>query len=118
MKRSVLAFVLLCAVVAHAGNSISAREAKNHVGEEATVCGMVASAHYAASSRGRPTFINLDQPYPNQIFTIVIWEEDRAKFGNPEERYIDKNICATGRITLYRGVAETTVREPAQIRVR
>jgi hypothetical protein len=118
MKRMAFALVLFCSALAYAGNSIQAKEARNHVGEDATVCGVVASAHYAASSRGRPTFINLDQPYPNQIFTIVIWEEDRAKFGNPEERYNDKNICVTGTITLYRGAAETTVREPGQITVQ
>jgi hypothetical protein len=26
-------------------------------------------------------------PNPNQIFTIVIWDEDRAKFGKPPETY-------------------------------
>jgi hypothetical protein len=57
MKRAVLALVLVCSALAYA--SIPASEARNHVGENATVCGQVASAHYAASSRGRPTFINL-----------------------------------------------------------
>jgi len=33
-----------------------------------TVCGEVASTHYAVRSRGNPTFINLDKAYPNQIF--------------------------------------------------
>ena len=43
-----------------------------------TVCGIVASAHYAASSKGQPTFVNLDKPYPNQIFTVLIWGSDRG----------------------------------------
>jgi hypothetical protein len=33
-------------------------------------------------SRGKPTFIDLDKPYPSQDFTIVIWDDDRAKFGD------------------------------------
>src|SRR5579884_1444023 len=70
-----------------AETSLSAGEAKNHIGENATVCGQVASTHFAASSRGRPTFLNLNEPYPNQIFTIVIWGSDRPKFGDPEVRY-------------------------------
>jgi hypothetical protein len=59
----------------HADNSLSAAEAKKHIGENATVCGLVVSAHFAANSRGEPTFLNLDEPYPNQIFTIVILGE-------------------------------------------
>ena len=41
----------------------------------------VASAHYAERSKGQPTFINLDKPYPNAPFTVLIWGSDRGKFG-------------------------------------
>jgi hypothetical protein len=57
---------------AASAETIAASEAKNHIGEKATVCGKVVSAHYAARSRSQPTFLNLDKPYPQQIFTIVI----------------------------------------------
>jgi hypothetical protein len=40
---------------------------------------------YAERTRGRPTFLNLDKPYPEQVFTILIWGESRAKFGAPEQ---------------------------------
>lgn len=63
-------------------NSFTSGEANQHIGENATVCGFVASTHYAASSRGGPTFLNLDKAYPDQIFTVVIWREDRMKFGD------------------------------------
>jgi hypothetical protein len=118
MKRVLIAVLLLCSAFASAESSISAREAKNHVGQTATVCGPVAGTHYAARSRGTPTFINLDQAYPNQIFTIVIWGSDRPKFGDPEAMYGGKQICVTGTITLYRGVAETTANDPTQIKVQ
>jgi hypothetical protein len=29
-------------------------------------------------------FLNLDQPYPREVFTVLIWGSDRAKFGTPE----------------------------------
>lgn len=118
MKRWAIAVALLCSVLACAQSSISAGEAKNHVGEKATVCGEVASTHYAARSRGNPTFINLDQPYPNQIFTVLIWGSDRPKFGDPESTYLGKRICVTGEITLYRGTPETVAHDPSQIVVR
>jgi hypothetical protein len=102
----------------YAQTSISASEAKNHVGEKATVCGEVASTHYAARSRGNPTFINLDKPYPNQIFTVLIWGSDRPKFGDPEETYRSKSICVTGKISDYKGVPEIIAYEPTQIQIR
>jgi DNA/RNA endonuclease YhcR with UshA esterase domain len=106
------------AAVAFAENPISAAEAKNHAGENATVCGEVVSTHYAERSRGNPTFINLDKPYPNQVFTILIWGSDRSKFGDAEEKYRGKQVCVTGTITMYRGSAEVVAHEPSQIKLR
>jgi DNA/RNA endonuclease YhcR with UshA esterase domain len=97
---------------------LSASEAKDHIGEQATVCGKVASTRYAASTRGKPTFLNLDKPYPSQIFTALIWGENREKFGAPEENYRDKAVCVTGRITEYRGGPEIVVSNPQSIEVQ
>jgi hypothetical protein len=71
--------VLLCATTA--AQTIPASEAAKHVGERGTVCGRIASEHKSTSSRGTPTFINLDKPYPNQVFTVLTWESNRAKVG-------------------------------------
>jgi hypothetical protein len=51
------------------------RRLSSHAGETATVCGTVTGVHYAASSKGMPTFINFDKPYPNQDFTVMIWDD-------------------------------------------
>jgi hypothetical protein len=74
-------------------------------------------AHYATSSNGKPTFLNLGEPYPNPArFTVVIWGEDRAKFpGKPEELYTDQEICVTGTIEEYNGALEMVVTDPEQI---
>jgi DNA/RNA endonuclease YhcR with UshA esterase domain len=99
------------------GQTLTAAEAKAHIGETATVCGTVASARYAAQSRGRPTFLNLDAPYPNQVFTVVIWGDARLNFPEPPEAaYRRKRICVTGLIETYRGVPQIVVRTPATIR--
>jgi hypothetical protein len=115
---AVLVVAVLWATQGLAQISISAAEAKNHVGEKATVCGEVASTHYAATSHGNPTFINLDRPYPNQIFTVLIWGSDRPKFGDPEEAYRSKHICVTGKISDYKGVPEIVAYEPSQIKAQ
>jgi micrococcal nuclease len=96
----------------------TAAEAKNHVGETTTVCGRVASAHFAEKTKGLPTFLNLDRAYPNQIFTIVIWGTDRLKFGKPEATYRDRNVCVSGKITSHRDIPEIVISSPGQIRVQ
>jgi hypothetical protein len=82
----VLVFCLLAIPSIHAQTKkLTTEEAKDHIGDRATVCGKVVSTHYAKSSKGEPTFLNLDEPYPREVFTILIWGSDREKFGTPEE---------------------------------
>jgi endonuclease G len=111
-----LTTVLISSAFAQSEKKIPSSEAAQHVGERATVCGYVASSRYLSTSRSKPTFLNVGKPYPDQDFTVVIWPEDRMKFGQPEGKYFHKNICVTGEITLYRGSPEIIARNPAQIR--
>lgn len=91
-------------------------EAGQHVGQVARICGLVASAAHFASVTGQPTFLNLDRPYPDQLFTVVIWGSNRSRFGTPPEQLFDgKSICVTGRIDTYRGKPQIVVEDPAQI---
>jgi len=113
----VVAVVLAAANFALGQQAISPYEASSHVGEYSKVCGQVASTHFANRSRGAPTFINLDEPYPNQVFTALIWVEDRSKFGSPEERYADREICVSGVIQVYRGIPEIILRNPSQVQI-
>jgi hypothetical protein len=92
--------------------------AKNHVGEKATVCGKVVGIHFVSSGKGQPTFVHFDEPYPDQIFTLVIWGSDRPKFGRPEEIYRDKELCVTGKITVYLGIPEIVANNPNQVQVQ
>ena len=99
-----------------AQKSLTAAQAKNHIGEQVTVCGKVVSSRYAESSHGAPTFLNFDQPYPNQVFTMVIWGSDRSKFDEPETKYRGKQTCVTGKISDYKGTAEIIASEPSQVK--
>ena len=96
-------------------NKITAAEAKDHVGETRTVCGKVASTQFASKSKGEPTFLTLDEPYPKEVFTILIWGSDCTKFGTPETKYRDANVCVTGKITSHREKPEIIATEPSQI---
>jgi hypothetical protein len=79
------------------------------------VCGVVASARYAERTHLRPTFLNLDKPYPDPAFTILIWGENRAKFGTAEQSLLHKRVCVSGSIRDYGGKPEVIASEPRPI---
>lgn len=60
--------------------SLTPDGAASHVGQNATVCGVVTSAKFDAHLRSRTTFLDFGKRYPDQAFTAVIWDSDRAKF--------------------------------------
>ena len=113
MKTITVVVALLLMRSVGQAQSLTAAQAKAHEGETATVCGVVASERTATSSRGVPTFINLDSAYPKQLFTLLIWEEDRSKVG--ELPHTGSRVCATGLITDYHGVPEIVVKSSGQL---
>jgi hypothetical protein len=124
-KSSVIAIAALvaCAAVQFATPTVAANmltpdQAPLHIGETATVCGVVVSTRYAAVTKGQPTFLSFDLPYPHQIFTVVIWGSDRPKFGTPETMIMGKRACATGTIQSFRGKAEIIATDPRQLVVQ
>lgn len=92
-------------------------EAKDNIGQWMTVCGPVVDTHYATTSNGKPTFLNIGEDYPSTSrFTVVIWGDDRDKFpAAPENYYYGKKIAVTGLIESYGGIAEIAVSSPSQI---
>ena len=97
-------------------DQISAYQASDYVGERAEVCGEVASADHVTGIGGAPTFINLERAHPDQIFTIVIWEDYRRNWSTPpEELYANRNICVTGTVELHEGVPQIEARQPDRI---
>lgn len=121
--RAAVLVAVVCLLVAGPGRALAeevpripAAEAAHHVGEEAVVCGHVASAAFFPSVKGRPTFVNLDRPYPDQTFTVVIWERTRSLFEVPPERLMDgRSVCVRGRIETYKGKPQIVVDDPDQI---
>jgi hypothetical protein len=121
-KKMLVAWLLLFVIFATSSSfsqqieAISSFNAHKYINQKKTVCGKVASTFFAQRSRGKPTFLNLDKPYPNHIFTAVIWINDRGKFeGPPEILFKDRAICVVGRITVFRGKPQIVVKDPSQI---
>jgi hypothetical protein len=96
-------FSLYLITSAASAQAIAATDTAKHVGQKATVCGSIASEHTAYSSRGTPTFINLDKPYRNQVFTVLVWGDERGSVGKIP---VTGQLCATGTIKEFRGSPE------------
>jgi hypothetical protein len=106
--------VLALSPVARAAN-INAQDAPRYVGETATICGVVASTNFARQVPGKATFLDMDKPYPNETVTVLIWGEDRDRFGALESTFLQKRVCATGQIQLYRGRPQVIVHDPREL---
>src|SRR5262249_3256275 len=58
--------------------ALTPEDAAGHIGETATGCGVVVSGDYEPNEQSQPTLLDLGKPYPNAIFTALIYAMDRA----------------------------------------
>ncbi len=83
-----------------------------------TVCGKVSQVAHIPEMADKPTFIYLDQPFPHQIFEVIIWGSARGGFSRPPEAlYSGKNICVAGVNRKFQGIPEIIVNNEGQITV-
>ena len=95
---------------------IVATQADKHIGQYAIVCGKVVSTKYVDQEHGQPTYLNFGYAFPDQVFSVVIWNEHRTKFSfPPEETYLRQHICVRGMIGSFQGKPQLEVRSPMQI---
>ena len=110
---------LLAAGVANAQavRTIPATEAAKHIGDSVTICDKVDGARWLENAKNAPTFLNVAGAFPNQAFTIVIWEDVRKQFAyKPEEKLLDKKVCVTGRLEEYKGKPQIVLHQAAQLK--
>ena len=110
----VMSCAMSCAGLA-AADTIPAAQAAAHMNETGTVCGKVVGTRYLDNSERKITFLNFDKAYPETPFTAIINGEDRAKFGKPEEKYLNKELCVTGKIIEYNKKPEIVLTELKQV---
>jgi len=71
-----------------------------------------------AQSNQKLTLLNVGAAFPNQVFTIVIDNELRAKFETaPETFFLDKDVCVTGKVSLYRDAPQIVIYKKEQIQL-
>ena len=96
--------------------SVSPKDAEKYIGKTATVCGQVVATKYLSDSGRKPTLLDFGKPFPNQEFVAVIFEEDRAKFGEPEKACLKKDVCVSGEVTIFRNKPQIVVKDRSQMK--
>ena len=87
----------------------------NGDGEQHTVCGTVVSTK--KHDKGH-VFINLDKKFPNQIFSVSIFESNIVNFDyEPEVYLMDKEVCFTGEITDYNGTPSMVIDHSKKVKL-
>lgn len=108
-------FVFFVFGAAKAQSPIKLDDVSKYIGDSVIVCGKVEGMRYFENSKNQPTFLNIGANFPDQKITVVIWGETRKLFTNKIEEFNNKDICITGRITLYKERAQIVIDKPEQI---
>ena len=96
--------------------AVLSTRASQAVGRSATVAIAKVDASYQPNVRGQPTFLN-DAPYPNHLFTAVIWGNNRRQFNPPPEgAWQGEALCVTGPVELFQQKPQIVVTSPSQLR--
>lgn len=75
------------------------QQSASKVGSTVSIVGKVVSVKYLPKSE--TTFLNLDQSFPNQIFTISIFKDGRRNFSYLPEKELDgKYVVVTGKVEM------------------
>jgi DNA/RNA endonuclease YhcR with UshA esterase domain len=107
-------FTFLPSVRAQTTTVIPANEAAAHVGEYATVEGVVAKLF---TSKADNTFINIGASYPNQTFTGWIALASPVSKSPLLTGIEGKQVKITGRIQMYKGKPEIRINALEQLQI-
>lgn len=97
--------------------TVTAAEAKDHIGRDVTVCGKVVQIQKGISRAGRNWLLYFDKPAP-PIFTVIV---NGNTFDNPffdaDRRYPNTDVCVTGHVRDRDGMVHMLVTAPSKIRI-
>jgi hypothetical protein len=101
MKNLTIAFLLIFATHCFSQDTITTAKVKDFMDKEVCVLGKVVS--YKLAAEGKNTnYINIDKPYPESVFTVVISNNYLEKLNINFEDLKDKTIYIKGKITTYK----------------
>lgn len=101
MKNFAIAFLLVFSTNCFSQDTITTAKVKDYMDKEVCVVGKVVSFKLAAEGKST-NYINIDKPYPESIFTVVISNSYLEKLNIKIEDLKDKTVLVKGTITVYK----------------
>jgi hypothetical protein len=83
-------------------DTITAEMASTRIDEEVIIKGKVVTTFFAEFSTGKPTFLNLEKPFPDNPIVIIIFEEELEYLGINAHDYKDKTVIVKGIVHQYK----------------
>ncbi|MDQ3279341.1 MAG: energy transducer TonB [Bacteroidota bacterium] len=97
---------------------INIKDIRNHIGDSVEFCSRVYKTRYFEGSAGGPTLLDVQANFSDPIVNVVILEKDRQKFNSaPEKKYLNKDVCISGVVTLRNNIPYLVVHDREQIKV-
>lgn len=116
MKNLILTALLILPMIV-SGNEINTLDAAFHKGKEVVACGTLKQV----SEFKKGLYLNMDNKYPKQSVTFVIWkdkvEEFNTKFGDIDA-LVDREVCAAGKVKDYNGRSQITLYNSHSLKIK
>ena len=117
MKNLFLLLFTVCLTQVACTQTVPLDSIAKYDGKTVTVCSKVLGTHVTQGEK-KTTYLNFGKPFPDNTFTVVIFENDLANFKYIPSDYLkDKKVCITGKVKIYKGKPEMIVSSEEQIKV-
>ena len=101
MKNLILIILLIISSKFFAQDTITAGQSVDYMDKTMFVTGKVIS--FKVANEGKTTnYLNIDRPYPNAVFTVVLSNSYLAEKSLKIEDLQTKTICVLGKITTFK----------------
>ena len=88
----------------------------SHEGEDVIACGTLKEV----SRFKRGLYLNMDERFPKQSLTLVVWEDDLAEFKQEHgslQQLVNRTICGKGTVIEYRGRSQISLYNAFSLKV-
>jgi hypothetical protein len=101
MKKLVFFFLITFSINSFSQDTITTAKVNEYMDKEVCVLGKVVS--FKLASEGKFTnYLNIDKPYPESVFTVVITNNHIEKLNIKIEDLKDATIYIKGKVTTYK----------------
>lgn len=111
--KSVYIVILLAFSTFVKAQTISLDSISKYIGKEVVLIEKVQGVFQTKTHKN--ILLNFGKPYPNNTFTVVIFEKDLHNFSYNPLELKDKIVCITGKVVLYKDKPEIIANKEIQL---